>query len=267
MPISGNEIIFAIVACAVVFFILSAVTCLLLIVKSQNQKRMLVEKKLLLDSFDKTLLQSQLEMQEQTFSIISRELHDNVGQLLSLAKVQLNIIEQTATYNAPMFLQVKENISYAMNDLRDIAKSLNSDLIQQIGLYTMLQQEMDRINRSGAIQALMYCHGEEQHMDHDRALILFRIIQECMQNIFKHAAATQMSVTLHYAGSQLKVLVADNGKGFNDATDTGTGLGLKNIHRRAMLIGGQVKVDSAAGEGTTVTIIIPDGPDNNSDRR
>ena len=83
--------------------------------------------------FNQQLLQSQLEMQEQTFNIISTEIHDNVGQILSLAKVQLNIIDQGEMLDRSLLADAKESVSKAMIDLRDIAKSLNSERIKLPG--------------------------------------------------------------------------------------------------------------------------------------
>ncbi|MFX7870642.1 histidine kinase dimerization/phosphoacceptor domain-containing protein, partial [Acinetobacter baumannii] len=84
-----------------------------------------------IQEFEKQTLQSQLEIQEQTFNIISQEIHDNVGQILSLAKVQMNILEEQLVNPPAILKDTKENISRAMNDLRDIAKGLSTERIEQ----------------------------------------------------------------------------------------------------------------------------------------
>ncbi len=107
------------------------------------------ETQLMRATFDKQLLESKLEIQEQTFDMISQEIHDNVGQILSLAKVQLGIMEQKQTVDGELLGNVKESISLAMTELRDIAKSLSSQRVQQVSLQESISQEIRRINRSG----------------------------------------------------------------------------------------------------------------------
>ncbi len=122
-------------------------------------------------------------MQEQTFNTISQEIHDNVGQILSLAKVQLNIIDQSEQLDRTLLADAKDSVSKAMTDLRDIAKSLNSERIQLSGLPEITAQELQRINRAGLILTSIKTEGKEQNMQEQKKLIIFRIIQEALQNI------------------------------------------------------------------------------------
>jgi len=225
------------------------------------------------EAFQKLLLESRLEIQEQTFNNISQEIHDNVGQILSLAKVQVNIMKETQSIDPEMLDAVKDNIGKAMADLRDIAGSLNGDRIRSLSLYTTISKEVDRINKTGFIRTTLSTTGEEREMSEQKKLILLRIIQECLQNCIKHAAAPEISLSLHYAASAMEVTVCDNGKGFNvDAPGTSlglntpfsgaddttrTGLGLLNIRTRASLAGGSSHIESAPNKGTRVHISIP----------
>ena len=207
-------------------------------------------------TFEQTLLQSQLEIQEQTFNDISQEIHDNVGQILSLAKVQLNIMGESDTLNQSLLADAKENISKAMSDLRDVAKGLNGDRILGVGLDEAVRQEIQRINRSGILSIRLQINGKRKEIEQQKQLILYRVIQECIQNIIKHAGASAVTLNLDYQEQDLEIMIADNGKGFDVAKEKGNvqGLGLMNMHNRMALIGGQINIQSIPNTGTTIKI-------------
>ena len=158
-----------------------------------------------------------------------------------------------------MLNDVKENVSKALADLRDIAKSLSSERIRSMSIVDAVRIETERINKSGIIYATVSCEGEERKTEEQKKQILFRIIQECLQNIIKHAQASEVHLQFHYSPGVLDVMVKDNGKGFdvNKATDNSTGLGLQNIKTRASLIGAELAIESILDKSSTVTIKIP----------
>ena len=225
----------------------------------QRHLKFQFEKEQLQSEFKQTLLKSQLEIQEQTFNHISQEIHDNVGQILSLAKVQINIMQQSNNRSDELLNEVKENVAKAMSDLRDIAKSLSSERIRSMSMVEAVRIETERINKSGIILATVSCEGEERQMDEQRKQILFRIIQECLQNIIKHAQATELYLQFHYLPEMLNVLVKDNGKGFDviKAMANSSGLGLQNIKTRASLIGADLAIESDLDKGCAITIKMP----------
>lgn len=209
-------------------------------------------------AFNQQLLQSQLEMQEQTFNIISTEIHDNVGQVLSLAKVQLNIIDQGETLDRSLLADAKESVSKALTDLRDIAKSLNSERIKLSSLQEITGLELQRISRLGLMTTSLKTDGETRNLQEQKKLIIFRIIQESLQNIIKHSRAENIEICFHYDKDNLKIEVVDNGTGFDKTLlETKEGIGLQNIISRALLIGGEANINSIPGEGTVITIISP----------
>jgi hypothetical protein len=218
-----------------------------------------IEKAIIQANFNQTLLQSQLEIQEQTFNSISQEIHDNVGQILSLAKVQLNIIGEGETVNQELLTDAKENISKALTDLRDVAKGLSSDRIRVLGLDEAIQQEVTRINRAGILSIQFETNGQVRAIEDQKQLILYRVIQECIQNIIKHANANAVAVDFNYREHCLRIMVSDNGKGFNFQEEqlNHHGLGLMNLYKRMELIGGHVKIESVPGQGTKVHIKLP----------
>ena len=246
---------------AIIVLLLAGFFIMILVTYSNNRKKKFIQEKQTMEAtFNEQLLKSQLEMQEQTFNTISREIHDNVGQILSLAKVQLNIIEQSDSIDKSLLTDAKESVSKAMTDLRDIAKSLNSERLQLSSLPEITAHELQRINRSGIMLTSFNIEGQEQVIAEQKKLIIFRIIQEAFHNILKHSEAKNIEVIFHYDKDKLKIDITDDGKGFDkDLLTIKDGLGLQNIINRAALIGGEAHINSIIKEGTNITIISPYG--------
>lgn len=257
MQESKQQIIIVIIAIIIVLIFLGFLYLIALLYYNSQKKKDLIEKENIKKDFQQQILQSQLEIQEHTFNTISQEIHDNVGQVLSLAKMQLNIIEESEGNDKQMLKEARENISIAMTDLRDVAKSLSSDRIQTMELDEAVGQEIIRLNKSGVLSASIEVAGQIQTVPIQKKLILFRIIQESLQNIIKHAQATNVFIIFNYRTDALDIVIQDNGKGFDPAERQQAGLGLQNIINRSSLIGGTAIINSAVNEGTNITIILP----------
>lgn len=228
------------------------------ILSRKRQNKLVEEQEALQIEFEKQLLKTQLEIQEQTFNTISLEIHDNVGQILSLAKVQLNIIDQKETLDKELLADAKESVGNAMDYLRDIAQSLNSERIQLGSISELAQKELQRINRSQVMKAEFSLHGNEREIQSQKKLIIFRIIQEILNNTLKHSKAGKIRMIITYESERLTISIEDNGVGFRkDMTNKKSGLGLQNIVSRTTLIGGTADIESLIHKGTVITITIP----------
>lgn len=204
------------------------------------------------------LYNNQQKIQEQTLNHVSQEIHDNVGQLLSLVRMQLNQVAAKGDTENQLITDAQENIGRAMRDLRDMARGMSSDRIKLLGLFGSVEQEAQRIRRSGSCEVSAQCKGTIQSMDHQKEIILFRVIQESLQNVFKHASATRIDIFFHYQPHLLQIEVKDNGKGFVPEKEKRSGgLGLMNMQHRVQLTGGELLLDSEQGAGTRVTISVP----------
>jgi signal transduction histidine kinase len=256
MPKNISEFTNSIILATILILILCGFIVLNLVLFYFRRRGHLRAQQALKNTFEQTILQSQLEIQEQTFNDISQEIHDNVGQILSLAKVQLNIIGESNTLNLTLLEDAKENISKAMSDLRDVAKGLSSDRILGVGLDEAVAQEIQRINRSGILSIRMEISGKSHEIEQQKQLILYRVIQECIQNIIKHASASSVLLSFDYHDLDLEIIITDNGKGFDVANEKGNvqGLGLMNMYKRIALIGGQINIHSILHTGTTIKI-------------
>ena len=208
-------------------------------------------------------MQTQLEIQEHTFQNISQEIHDNISLSLTLAKLNLNTLHLDD--NPRLIESVNDSVELignAINDLSNISKSLNSDLISSNGLISALQLEIDKIKRCGKHNIKFDVTGDPVFLEPQKELVLFRITQEALNNIIKHAEATNIFVRLHYHPAQVCLNIEDNGIGFNaEAIRTngkkGMRAGLTNMAARANIIQGTCKIESIPLTGTKISIVAP----------
>jgi len=222
----------------------------------QNSRRRFQYKQdlqLIQTRFEKTLLETQLEIQEQTFTQISQEIHDNIGQVLSL--VRLNVNRLSSAGNEESINQTDRLLGRAITDLRHLSHNLNSDYLKRSGLAEALAQLLNNLERTGKFTTSFSCHADAEHFTDDGSIILYRIVQEVINNIIKHADANHIAISISEDKTSTFITVADNGKGF-DASVVKGGIGLKNILSRAQMIGASVNIKSAVNKGTTITVAV-----------
>jgi len=218
----------------------------------QKQNLHLIEIAQLKVIHENAILQSKIEIQEQTFQNISRDIHDNVGQKLTLAKLQLVSLKGS---DKMQLSDIAAAIGYALDDLRNLSRTLSSDIILQNGLVEAINYEVTQLTKTNLFEIRFELLGENVFLDGKRELILFRIIQEALQNIVKHAKATKVWIVAEYQTDDVIIIIKDNGTGFREAA--AKGLGLTNIQTRATLLGGNCEISSQPGYGTTLNLIIP----------
>ena len=260
MKVSNEkDLMLAVVVATILFFLMMAFIVSYFIIYRRKRQEHVYLMRMAKEEFDKQLLQSQLEIQELTFNQISQEIHDNVGQLLSLARIQINIMNERGCFDRQMLDEIKANIGKAMTDLRDIARSLNSERIRSASIVETIVIESERINKCGVLRTSVTVEGKECGINERKKFILFRIIQECLQNILKHAQAKEVVIRFCYLPSEVQIVVQDDGKGFDPdgLPPGGGGMGLVNIKTRIGLTGGNVVIDSAHSRGTSIIINIP----------
>lgn len=254
-----EQVLISILLVSLLLIFLVGFLFLMLFLQRRKTNQFISERERMKRQFDEQLLRSQLEIQELSFNTISMEIHDNVGQTLSLLKMQLNIMSQKRVFDEELLDAAKGSAGKAMSDLRDIAKGLNSERLSNLSLPDMISEELLRIGSTMAIHVSMRIENREVDVKSDSRVILFRIIQECLQNVIKHSQATKATVCLCYLPQQLNIDIIDNGKGFNQEKEhhMSSGMGLHNIFNRAKIIGGEAKINSVITKGTTVSIFSP----------
>lgn len=200
------------------------------------------------------LLRSQLEIQEQTLRTISQEIHDNIGQVLSLAKLQLHSLQVQNQWQKAL-QPTTELISKSIGDLRDLSKSLHPDRIADIGLAESIKQELQYLQKTNTIKTVFLHSGKLQKLSLEKEIIIFRMFQEMMNNVMKHSQAATLKVELIYTEDNLKLTVEDDGKGFD--VDTPSGIGFTSLRTRAKLINANLQVNSTHAKGTIVELEVP----------
>lgn len=206
-------------------------------------------------------LQAQLEIKNQVLKNISQELHDNIGNVLTLVKLHLGSIR--ISNNVPAAGKIHQSIALldrAVNDLRNLSRAVQPDLMDKAGLAAAIQKDIELIRKSGLISASLKLVGTEIRLGIAREVVIYRMLQEALSNILKHANATAIVVELQYLQENIVMIVKDNGKGFSrDIMGQGNhnGAGLYNLFTRAQLTGGTIHIDTAPGCGTVICFTMP----------
>jgi len=225
----------------------------------QKKTKYLLDRAEAKKQFEEEITKSRIEIREHTLENISWEIHDNVGQLLSIAKIQLNILQPSLSGSQQNELnETSELIGKSLQELRGLAKALNPKHFKSLGLLKAIKLELDRYNRMKFINAKLEVLGDCIPLPDEKGIILFRIMQEFFNNTMKHSKSSKLTVKLDYQPTQLLIEVRDYGVGFDyEATDKTLGLGLSTMKNRAKLIGVSFKMESIINEGTFINLVCP----------
>ncbi|HEY0245603.1 MAG TPA: ATP-binding protein [Mucilaginibacter sp.] len=263
--------IFTIIALISLFLILLIAIIILTAILYHNRKRI---HKIDLSNFQTILLQSQLEVQEQTLINVSREIHDNITQVLSFIKLNLAMTDGVTENEKQLKInESRDLVAQVINDLRTLSKSLSFEHIKELGLIKTIEAEVNRVNNSRLLNIALTVTGENYSLGEQRELVLFRIFQEALNNTLKHANAKHLKINLQYSKQLFNLILEDDGNGFSPGEiGAGNGSGLKNMQKRAALIGAVTTVSSTIGKGCSIQVTLnptqqytyADGNDPNS---
>lgn len=232
------------------------VTLSLLYSKKQIQHRK--EKTLLQQQFSETLLESQLEIQEQTMQHISRELHDNLGQIASIIKIHLYTFPLNDREKAAEKLdETKELIKQLILDLKGLSINLSSNSIFEYGIDKSFRDEIDRINKTGQFKATYDGPDIMPPLDQNTSIIIYRMSQEILNNMIKHSQASQIKLKVTASENFITLDFSDNGIGYDLSASNNHGSGIKNLTERARLIKAILSIDSSPGNGSKISIKLP----------
>jgi signal transduction histidine kinase len=254
-----NQQFVATIVTAIILLLAIAIIMLLLAVYYTNTKKRLIrEKEILKATYEQTILKTQLEIQEQTFHNVSQEIHDNIGQVLSFVKLNLSTVAGlTESEKDDKITESKDLVAQAIGDLRDLSKSLSFDHISSNGFIETIKTEVQRINKSKLVKIIFNLDGNYYSLGEQRELVLFRIMQESVNNALKHSGAKYLTVNLQYSTDLFTLTVLDDGSGFDHKEAMSrNGSGLKNIKNRASLIGAEYKINSVVGRGSEIKVTL-----------
>lgn len=206
------------------------------------------------------LSQQLVSSQEQERKAISRELHDEIGQSLTALRIELGNLERTRSAPGDDFQthleETKKLAEQTLRSARSISMGLRPSMLDELGLGPALQWQAREFSRRFNIPVELQLNSDLRDLPDQHRTYLYRIVQEGLTNCARHSQARSIRVTVEDSSHAISVSVEDDGVGFQTGR-TGFGLGLLGISERARELSGQVKVDSAPGQGTRVRVTLP----------
>ena len=204
--------------------------------------------------------QAALKAAEEERRRISRELHDDTAQRLAALLVHLRLVglEEAGERRTTLMEELREGLQEAAEGVRRIARGLRPPSLEDAGVVAALQAHIRNSFKNQTIRTSFDAGAVDQLLNEDGKLILYRVVQEALTNVVRHSGASMVNIAVHAEGSEVVVVVEDDGEGF-DGTEIGdgAGLGLLGMRERAASVGGSVRVESAPGGGTRVRLSIP----------
>jgi two-component system, NarL family, sensor histidine kinase UhpB len=199
-----------------------------------------------------------LRAQEEERRRVARDLHDEVNQALTAILLRLEALAQDApAERATEVAELKRLANRAMEELSGLARQLRPAALDDHGLVPAIEAQLKRFATLNGLQTHMSARGDADALDADRQTAVYRIAQEALANVGRHAEATRVEIDLQVEpDGHTQMTVRDDGQGF-DPTGSGGGLGLTGMAERARLVGGEFDVRSAPGAGTSITLRLP----------
>lgn len=203
-----------------------------------------------------------IDAEELERTRIARDLHDGIGQQLSAAKLNLVALKSLVNTSKKEEITLFENatglIDEAVNEVRSVSHNMMANSLIKHGLISAVRDFINKLNQSAVLKINIETFGIDERLNSTVEMILFRVLQELVNNILKHANATEVSIQFVKHEKELSLIIEDNGVGFDTKNlENYEGIGLKNIQSRINYINGKVFFDSYLTKGTTVNIELP----------
>lgn len=207
--------------------------------------------------YKKLINQATVDSQEQERSEIGKELHDNINQVLTTTKLYLELAADNESMMKELVKKATKTITSVITEIRQLSRSLMDPSINDLGIVDSINDLVENINLTQKIWVTLHIDQSiERVLDKKQHLTVYRIIQEALNNILKHAGAKKAAIRISVIDNMAGLLITDDGTGFKqDAVKKGAGL--KNISNRVYLINGSLKIESGAGKGCTIHISFP----------
>jgi signal transduction histidine kinase len=247
------DLILSIIAASLFVLGLIVAAFILFRIYLKRKNKLLLEKERLSIQFEQTLLRSKLEIQEQTLTNVSREIHDNIGQVLSMVRINMNTLKPGDEQEKIELMD--ELLEKAITDLRSLSHSLNTEYIRKGGWIKAVQKLFTDLERSGKFNTFLQIEEALPALGDEKPIILFRMVQEIINNIIKHAGASEIGFHAVKKEETIIIAIRDNGKGF-DTNTLVDGTGLTNLRSRAKMIDAELQITSQPGNGTKVIISV-----------
>ncbi|MDE3125713.1 MAG: hypothetical protein KGK14_09385 [Bacteroidota bacterium] len=262
MQVSGNYIIFIILCLTAVFLLVGFYIVVQVINYARKKRQYEAEKNKMNQLFEQQLVQTKLEVQEQTLQNFSADLHDNIGQLLSLTNVTLASINVNDTIKTAAKIQsAQELIKRAIKEIRVLSKIYQGENLLDNGIVDAIAQEVQWFQRNDYFKVEFKNNLPPNFnlLQPYANLFVYRLVQECLSNIIRHADATEIFIFLGIKNGCFILEISDNGKGFsyNESQFQSTGMGIYNMKQRIALLKGTMNIITREGKGTCLIFNIP----------
>jgi signal transduction histidine kinase len=193
--------------------------------------------------------------QEQEKTTISRELHDNVNQIIMSAKLYMESVKNMPEQSEVLIDKAIEYQLLALQEIRKLSKTLSTSNIKTVGLKDSVQDIVDNMKLLQDLKVdFKYDRDVDLILTDEQKLMLFRIIQEQTSNIMKYAAARKVEINIWVANNSIHLFISDDGQGFDNTSKKGTGIGFINITGRAEALNGTVQIISSPGKGCSLEL-------------
>lgn len=237
----------ALIIVFITLFILLLIAGIAIIIIIANRQRIHQQAK-----YERELRTIEQEVQETVLSNLAQELHDNIGQLLTVMHMQAKKVEIKQPELKPTLSPIVDTINETTEQVRALGRSLNTDMLRNKGLVENIRMEVARIRSLEKFAIDWQCDVKSITMPTDNQLLVFRIFQELMNNTMKHANAKQVTITL--SDAPFKLSVKDDGLGFDLQAVMKKGMGMQNIIKRAHIANLSCDIDASPNEGCIFTI-------------
>jgi two-component system, NarL family, sensor kinase len=251
----------ALVFGTIAMLVFIAVVILFIVFYRNRRKNFIREKMDITASLNRELLHAKIEVQEQTLQHVSNELHDDIGQKLSVVRICINKLEAAKADMAEKeeLTGISQMLGEAINDMRNVVNTLNPDTISRFGFIESLNNELNRMSKTGLIKCTLEVNGDTHEIfTPQQELVLFRICQEFIQNSIKHAGCDAIHIDVDSEKDHFTMKLSDNGKGFDTekSVSNGKGNGLRNMINRTKILGGTLDIQSSQ-TGTSIYLTLP----------
>ena len=204
--------------------------------------------------YDQELAIAQVEIKEQTLNYIGQELHDDLGQKLSVARLMTNKISSPSSEDQnEIAREINSLLGECIQDIRNLSKVFITKQVEYFGFVESLEREVFRIKRLNLLEVDYDINNHDLDINSDHALILFRIVQECITNVIKHSKSKKIELKVVETPNNIRIFVNDNGVGFLNGTKN-NGSGLQNMKSRAQIINAEFHINSVLTQGTKIKI-------------
>jgi signal transduction histidine kinase len=252
---TDKEVAFAVIFTTLIILLLVAgIVISVFMYRRQHLKQSIQLKQLELD-FEKELREGEAAVASSVSDHISRELHDNIGQLLTVMNLQIETQKLDDPQREPTLSSLQQTLSATQQEVRTLSRTLNSDYISRNGIIHSIQLEMDRLKRIGKFDLSWEYDEVIPTLSKEQQVMAFRIFQEIINNALKHSGAKTLSISVK-GEHGFMMEIKDDGKGFNyeKTSASSAANGLEHIKRRAELAGMSCIISSSPGQGCSYTI-------------